>query len=483
MSVLSSTLALGRLRSDDPAWSLLRAEHAPIIAAVLEAHLGGEKRRLPAPELFELVEQDLLELNAYGFDLPRTAQAYCTDWRNMGILVRRPAEEARTETFELSPGALTAIRFLSQLAEPRRTATQSRLATIADGLRQLANDTDPDVTSRLAQLQAERDRIDAQIELVLAGDIAVLDVERSTERAVDLLALAEEIPSDFARVRADLEGINRGLRERILDNDETQSRVLDEVFRGVDLVAESEAGRSFAGFSAMVLDPELSASFEESIERVLSRTFAQQLSAAQRRFLRRLLRTMKEQSREIHEVMTSFSRGLRRFVQSQDYQQDRVIKRLLREGLAEALPVANTVRPYIRIGFDLQLSSVAVRTVGALALHNPADLETTAAVLSHADAEVDIDVLKEQARATEIDMVELTRNVNAVLADRSSCTIGEVLDLHPASQGVASVIGLLVLAEKRGVQEPGSEQVHWFTKTGSARRAEIPRHRFTGRLA
>ncbi|NQX28317.1 DUF3375 domain-containing protein [Microbacteriaceae bacterium VKM Ac-2854] len=482
MSTLSDALALRRLRDDSAAWSLLRAENAPIAAAILDRHLGAEQRRLPVPELIDRVDAELDLLRDHGFELPRTAQAYCADWRALGILVRRPSETTRSETFELSPDALTAIRFLTQLATPQQSVTESRLATIAERLAALARETDPDSSSRLAQLQAQRDRIDAEIAAVQGGTIDVLSDAQAAERARDVLALAESIPTDFARVRVEIERINRELRERIVDSEEAQSHVLDEIFRGVDLLADSEAGRSFAGFYALILDPETNAAFDESVDRVLDRGFARELTAQQRRTLRRLIRTMQEGSAEIHEVMTTFARGLRRFVQSQEYQQDRAIKRMLREALADALPLAQRVKPYRATRIELALTSVALDSVGRLALYNPADLETAVEVTTRADEPVDLAELRELARETEIDLVELTANVNSAIAVRGRSTVGEVLELHPATQGVASVVGLLVLAEKHGVTDAGTERIRWHQLSGAPRAATIERRAFTGRI-
>jgi hypothetical protein len=482
MSVLSAALTLQRLRGESAAWTVLRSDNVSVAVAVLDAHLGGDTRRLEAPELIERVDQDLGILRDHGFELPRTAAAYCAEWRSSGILVMRPAEGNRSETFELSPDAYTAIRFLADLAEPRQTVTESRFATITDRLVALASQTDPDASRRLASLRSNRDRIDAEIARVEAGEVAVLDAASALERARDILNLAESLPADFTRVRAEIERINRQLRERILDTDDAQSHVLEEIFRGVDLLSESDAGRSFSGFYSLILDPETSAVFEESVDTLLQRDFARALTTSQRRFLRRLLRTLQTQSSEVHEVMTAFARGLRRFVQSQEYQQDRLIKRLIRDSLAEAIPTAQLVKPYDEIGYELELSSVTMRSIGGAILHNPADLETVADVEAAVEDTVDFELLRQLARATEIDMVELSRNVNAALAELGPRTIGEVLEVFPATQGVASIVGLLVLAEKYGVRGSERETVRWESGTVSNRKATIDVHRFTKRV-
>ncbi|MBX0301144.1 DUF3375 domain-containing protein [Cryobacterium sp. 1639] len=482
MSALSQTHALRHLVDTDATWQLLRADNAPVIAGLLNEHLGGEDRRLPTDELHELIDHDLEGLRAHGLTLPLSGQGYCAEWRKAGYLTRRPADAARGETYELSPGALGAIRFLEQLAAPRQTVTESRLASIGVQLGQLAIETDPDATRRLEQLHAQRDRIDAQIERIHSGDLDTLDNDRALERIRDILAQAEEIPSDFARVRAEFETLNRDLRARIVESDDSQRAVLDEVFRGVDLIGESDEGRSFAGFSALVLDPAVGTAFDDDIARVLDRDFSGQLSPAQRRYLRRFIGTLKDHSGEIHEVITTFARGLRRYVQSQDYQRDRVLRRLLRTALATGVEASAHMKPYQSTSLHLDLSAVALGSVGAIRLHDPADLDATAPIVEHVAGIADLEALRALARATEIDFAELTDNVNKLLAEVEHCTVAEVLERHPASQGVASVVGLLTLAATQGTAADGIETVRWQGADEVARAADIPTYRFTGRL-
>ena len=84
-------------------------------------------------------------------------------------------------------------------------------------------------------------------------------------------------------------------------------------------------------------------------------------------------------------------------------------------------------------------------------------------------------------RASEIDLAELVDSVEAVLAERGAATVGEVLADRPATQGLASVVGLLLLARRRGQEVAGDEAVAWTTSSGRRRSARIPRFLFTDR--
>ena len=139
------------------------------------------------------------------------------------------------------------------------------------------------------------------------------------------------------------------------------------------------------------------------------------------------------------------------------------------------------VPPYRRLGVELALTSAETVQVSSWALHNPADSRSTPVVDDDAAApEIDLAVLHAMVRATEIDFEELTRAVNGALGERGHATIGEVLAQHPPSQGLASVVGLLVLAQAHALPVEGvPEPVDWIGDDGVHRRADVPRHLFT----
>ncbi len=483
MSATARALALiGRLE-EDSAWRFLRADNAPVVAALLAEHLGGEHDRLDADDLYELIDADLEQLRSQGLELKQTARAYVADWRTAGFLVRRAVAETRGETLELSGASIAALKFLESLEAPRRSATESRLASLSTQLRQLAIDTDPEVTRRLQRLQEQRDAIDARIVAIREGSESALEGERALERVHDLLAQADAVPDDFARVRSEFEQLNATLRASILDAARGQGEVLDDVFRGVDLIAESDAGRTFSAFSALVLDPALGTAFDDDMHQILDRDFSRSLTTAERRTLRDFHTTLKDRSADIHSVITQFARGLRRYVRSQDYQQDRVLRALIQEALSAAHSAAQQIKPYQLIGVDVELTAVSINSVGALALHDPAELDATAEVETHDGGLANLAELRALARATEIDFDELTGNVNAMLDGSGTPTIAEVLEAYPATQGVASVVGLLALAASHGREErEHADVLPWTGADGNDRQARVVRYRFIRRL-
>ena len=481
--VVAQSLTLARLLESSTALRLLRSDGLATTLPLLQAHLGAPGARIPTDELHALVDIDLERLREH-VDLPQTGRYYCDAWRQAGYIVRRPAVGARGETYELAAETHSVLRYVQQLASPRSTLTESRLVALTTAVRSLAVETDPDVSTRLGALEAERARLDAEIEQVRSGHLGVLDDRRALERVTDILLQAQDLPGDLAGVRARFEELNRDLRASILDTEATQSAVLDDVFRGVDLIESSDEGRTFTAFSSLVRDPARSATLDADIAAVLTRDFARELPPEVRRTLRTLVRDLKNGSRDVHSVLTDFARGLRRYVHSQEFQRDRALGRLLAQALVAAGPATREAKPYADAGVELELSAARFSSLGELTLHDPSDHDTGEPLTSAAEAALDLEQLRELARETEIDFTELVAAVDLVLASRPSATVADVLAEHPASQGVASVVGLLSLAHAHGhVAADDHETLAWRGTDGTARRARVPVHTFTGRIS
>ena len=78
---------------------------------------------------------------------------------------------------------------------------------------------------------------------------------------------------------------------------------------------------------------------------------------------------------------------------------------------------------------------------------------------------------------------EAFRFLNSLKLVKLAVSLGgtESLAEHPATQGLASVVGLLLLARRRGQEVAGDEAVAWTTSGGRERSARIPRFLFTDR--
>jgi hypothetical protein len=462
----------------DPSLAILRGDLMPATVAILTERLGGLTRQMAAAEFLDQLAADLDELRGLGFQLPRAASEYFADWVRMRILVRRPGT-GRDETVELSPEAQDAIKYAVGLGSRRSRVTASRLANVSDLLARLARDTDTRQEERLQALLAERAVIDEQIRQVEAGEYRPIDDDTAIERLDEVLRLASEIPDDFARVSADFDTLNHDLREKIISSEGSRGDVLEQVFDGVDLIDESDEGKTFDAFYDMVLDPERAAVIDESIAHVLGRDFAATLTAQERSFLRGFLSALQRESNQVRSAMTGFARSLHAFVQTRAYQEHQQLTRAIAEAQSLLLELAHRANLISRTGYALPATAMSPSSVGAWTLYNPGDVRTVDPVKSSPVGTLDFAALQRQVRLSEIDFRELQTNVCDTLSRRQPATIGEVLAEHPATQGLASVVGLLTLAQSAGIVGSGTETLTWRSVSGAERVVAATRHLFT----
>ena len=128
---------------------------------------------------------------------------------------------------------------------------------------------------------------------------------------------------------------------------------------------------------------------------------------------------------------------------------------------------------------ELDLTGVSLASVGSWRPHNPAEAAVEEEIVRNDVADLDLEAVRAIVRASEIDMVELERAVDAAVARRGVATVAQVLEDSPATQGLASVIGLLLLVRRRGQAADGVERVTWTSKAGRQRAADVPRLLFT----
>ena len=458
-----------------PMWRLLASGNGPTVIGLLQSHLYEKERSLPASILFERLTRDLEELRAQGGDFPQTAQAYVASWLSDGYLERRFPQGAAEEEYELSTATVETIRFLSAVAEPHSAATESRLSLVIQALMGLAEDTDTDKQRRIDRLVAEQARIGKEIEAIRKGQMRVLPQNTALERTREIISLADDLTGDFRRVRDQFGQLNRELRERIMDSEGNRGEVLDSLFAGIDLIAESEEGRTFSAFWRLLTDPEQAAMLEESLDSVMSREFVGELETRERRFLLRLTRNLLEQGGAVHEVLQTFARSLKYFVQSREYLEQRRVNQLLKEAQRAALAIKDEVKATEPLDYSLELTSSRLRSLSQWVLYDPSLQAEPEAMREGEAPPIDLESVSELVAQSEIDFRTLREHVCLLLEQRDQASIGEVLQRFPASQGLGSVLGLLALGSRHGIKDDSVETVAWVGEDDQGRRARIPK--------
>lgn len=464
---------------NSPRWKLLSADKAPAVLACLSVlFTSGPDRALATSALHERLTRQIALLRSLGCDLPQTPQLYVSEWLGAGWLRRYFPDAASEEMFELSTDGAEALRIVTRMLRPRSAATESHLASVLRLIQELAAATNDSPQERVDHLLQERARIDEEIDAIRAGRVATLEPQRARERAREAIMQGEDLLGDFDRVRDEFAAINQRLRRELVEGDGSKGQVLANVFDGIDVIRQTEAGKAFDAFWRLLTNPLEAARFEEALRQITARAFAAELESDERRFLLRFKSRLLDQTTKINAVQSSFASSLQSFVRSREFSEHRRILRLLRETQQAALALITQVKLHQRLDFQLDRTSAAIKSVSQWYLHDPAKTAGSARMEDAQASTARIEDIQAHIRRSEIDVRALKRHVRQVLGDRTQASIAQVLAAYPAEQGLGSVIGYLQLAVRHGVATQEREPVRWQGLDGIWRCADAPLYYF-----
>lgn len=208
------------LRQRHPAWRLLRADHAPLIASFLQqSFVAPNRRSLDARSLASLLEDRLYSLNQEADEpiFPRSASAYLDEWAdNANGWLRKFYPPGNDEAhFELTPATEKAIEWLASLSKRQFVGTESRLLSIFELLRQVVQGSETDPQARILELEKRKAALDEEIARLRAGEVELMDDTRVRERFLEVDASSRSLLADFRQVEQNFRDLDRQVRERI----------------------------------------------------------------------------------------------------------------------------------------------------------------------------------------------------------------------------------------------------------------------------
>ena len=210
--------AIEMLRQRHPAWRLLRAANASLILSFLGGYfVQGNRGACAASEVAAALDEHLYALNAVAIAqsgearFPKAPREYLEDWAadDSGLLRRfYPAGDGDVH-YEVTAAFEKAYGWLDAIQERPFVATESRLHTAVELLRQIVQGTQTDPERRLADLRAKRHALDAEIVAVEGGEVPVLAASGVRDRYQQFTSTARELLSDFREVEDNFRRLDR----------------------------------------------------------------------------------------------------------------------------------------------------------------------------------------------------------------------------------------------------------------------------------
>jgi hypothetical protein len=439
---------LARVRDSHPAWRLLRYEHAPLAVALFHrVFIAPNVRTVDQAQLTEALED---ELHAYRSSLgeqapSRPAAEYLVEWTSneRGWLRRFYPEGDDQPAFDLTPAAEQAVLWVVRLVERPFVATESRLRVLVDLLGQMARgiQTDPDI--RLRDLERQRAEIDAEIERVRGGHMAVTGPRELREQFQQFVVLARELLGDFRLVEHHFRVLDRQVREQIASWDGAKGTLVGEILDQRDAIDESDEGRSFRAFWELLMSQQRQDEMTDHLEQVLGHPAVTALAPDRR--LRRIHHDWLKAGEHTQRRVALLSSQLRRFLDDAAWLEDRRIVEILRQVEGSALAVRDRPPPGSIHHIDLPAADIALPLERPLfAPRQPPVIDDT---IDEADeTAVDVgDLFAQQV----VDVERIADHVERLLDERGQVTLRELCTAMPIERGLAELVTYLHLGAGR----------------------------------
>ena len=439
---------LETLRARHPAWRLLASQNAPLVISVLDhAFIESNASNISAGDLIRVVDDHLhmLRLQLGDGAYPRPARAYLDEWADddhnwLRKFFPPGSDEAH---YDVTPAVHLAAEFIADLRERSFVGTESRLQTIFELLRQLADDSDADPSRRLARLRERRDELDAKIARAEAGFGDALDAAARRDRYQQFARTARELLADFRQVEENFRQLDRQLREQIAGWTGSKGELLDELINDRQSITESDQGRSFRAFFDLLLSSERQAELTDLLDRVHDRAggMNDDIEELDPRLARAHFDWI-DASERTQRTVRQLSEQLRRFLDDQVWVENRRVFELLRSIEKKALMVRSQ-SPDIEMGLN------DTRIEVGLPFERPLFRPSRTADLDEADvaegvSEVDFDALDPDGY---VDRALLAERVQQTIGAGHRARLADVLESAELEHGLAELVGYFSLAD------------------------------------
>ncbi len=467
--------AINLLRENHAGWSLLRAQNAPLaLAFFMTAFTDPNQRNLGRQDVIDVLDDVLFILrDSLGQDkFPRSASEYLDDWAepDKAWLRKFYADNRDEPVYDLTASTEDVIRWVESLRGRDFVPTQSRLSSIFNLLKTLVQGSETDPEARLAELQRQRDGIDAQMEQIRSGEIPLMTGPEAVDHFHQLTAQAKDLLSDFREVEANFRKLDRNLREQISRWEGGQGDLLESIFSSQQDISGSLQGRTFQGFWDYLMSPQLRSELHELLERA---TRIEALST--QKGLHSIISMQKDWLPAVEQTQSTvrqLSAQIRRLLDDKVFLEDKRIMALIRNIESGALAVRSTP-PQGTFG-ELAAHEVPVKLPFERPLYEPSrQVALNDAVGVAEDLEVDAHALFDQFY---VDPQRLESNIDSVLADAEQATLADVTDAFPLSQGLAELVSYFQLAtdSPSAIIDPqGTQTLSWTLPDGSLREATV----------
>ncbi len=388
---------------------------------------------------------DNLEVESFG----RSAKEYLSDWCESRIL-RKTFNNSDNAVFSLTSEAEKAIAWMEELQKRDEfVGTESRFLQIFELLKEIQDRSTTDVETRIAQLEGDLDRIQAEIDKIRqTGVVDRFNPTQIQERFINANKITVQLIADFGQVEQNFRNLTRTVHAAMLEKDSRKGTVLAQVLDANRELIESDQGKSFYAFWHYLISDTKRQELRSMIHNVYELEDLQTLTKDYP-LLRRIERNLLDAGEHIVSSNNRLTEKLRQMLDERNLQEHRRITDLLVTVQQLALEIASN--PPTDDNFWTVEGKPDVYLVMSRGLHSLTEQEAQPFLLEDFTDRIDVDLdaqMTELYRQFYVDEDILRARIALALERAVAITLTDLIELYPVTQGVPEIVAYISIAAK-----------------------------------
>lgn len=461
------------LKDTNPALRLLKVDNSPLIISFLfNAFKRDNNYTMLEGDLENKLSDYLYHINHNEEIYSGEPKSYLRKWADDGFLRAWYESDNDSPTYELTPATETAFEWIVDLNKKEFIGTESRLLSIYSILREITVKTTPDPIKRIRELEKQKKKIDAEIHLIRAGNLEVLDETKVKERFFEVEDIARKLLSDFKQIEQNFRELDNEIRIKQIGTNLSRGKILDEIFSVQDLIWNSDQGKSFKSFWELLMSQSKQEELNELIETVLELPELEELK--DENIIARLKVNLVEAGDKVNKTNSIIIEQLRKYLDDRLFIENRRIMDIINSIETLAVKVkqkAPIQKDFTSIDDKLKMDFTMDRPL----FNPPKILELNTTDFNEGKAEISTNSLYNQLY---INPDELRLRIRDMLKHRQRVSLKEITERYPIEKGMAEVITYFSLATKSGtaiINEDSPETILIFSRdSGKYLEVEMP---------
>ena len=335
---------------------------------------------------------------------------------------------------------------------------------------------------RIALLNQRKAELEKEITIIQTKGINTLSDQQRRERLREIYQLASVLTNDFRYVEDEIRRLDQEIRIKMIDKDNNRGEVLQATMDQEALLAQSDAGSAFESFFQLLCDSNRSTEFKEQLDIILNQISDNYLQPRQRKFLKRLLQELTQESEHIFQIRRRTEENLKTYIKSGAAQEKRTVDRLITQ--LEQLAVN-----FSKNNINLKQATHLILPTGNIEINSPDSIclkEPIAAIQITDITEHTNSVVPSETVLTLLDTIQIKEVADSIyhnLCTFGPLTIADLVEKKPINFGLEELVTYLRIAQHiQATDLNEKESIIIQDKQGIQIKATLPKYLLSASL-